>query len=291
MTSSEANSINKATINTLLIFTSNDGLSSGKYTFTKREVDINMDVYHLPFTYHFKSDTALNYFVVGNIGYSRIYLSGEIQELPEGTVLNYLNHIQTYTVGFGGGARYSFQKDLSIAAGAELIYSRAGASVIKPDGDLGDLIEDFFNRNYSDNFTYKFFSSLEYRPKVEEYKPYLTLSYKLYETKSQFSFSEVASFHSESSVTTLALGVESPQIYAYDKNNYLTFEGYYQEHYLSGTIRDVVNFRTYGNLGGVAYWYTADEPWWASRFFLELSSVISDGMEGYNVGVGFTLDF
>lgn len=58
-----------ANINALLIFTSQEGLSSGHYRFTN--VEVEMDIYHLPFTYHFPSeDGRMNYFVVGNVGYS-----------------------------------------------------------------------------------------------------------------------------------------------------------------------------------------------------------------------------
>ena len=142
------NKINNATVNALLIFTSQEGLNSGLYHFTNTEVDVDMEIYHLPFTYHFKADENINYFLVGNVGYSRTYLAGEVQDLPNSSVLNYLNHIQTYTAGIGGGIRYEFKKDLFISGGVEIIYSRAGASVQKPNGEIGDTIEDFFNSNY-----------------------------------------------------------------------------------------------------------------------------------------------
>jgi hypothetical protein len=40
-----------ASINTLLIFTSQEGLSTGRYNFT--DVGVDMEIYKLPFTYHF----------------------------------------------------------------------------------------------------------------------------------------------------------------------------------------------------------------------------------------------
>jgi len=276
-----------ANINTLLIFTSQEGLNSGLYHFSN--VGVDMEIYNLPFTYHLKSDTNINYFIVGNVGYSRVFISQNV-EIPPSVELNYDNHLRTYTGGLGGGARYKFNADLSILAGAELIYSKSGASVKKPNDGAGDAIEDFFNKNYNDNLSYKIFTALEYRTTINEYKPYALLSYKSYETKSTFSFDDLSSFKSASSVTTLSLGCETPKLFEFDENS-LTFEAYYNANYLSGAVKDVVKFDTYSTVGGVAYFNTPSGPWWASRFFLELSTVQSAGLDGYNAGLGFTLDF
>ena len=276
-----------ANINTLLIFTSQEGLNSGLYHFSN--VGVDMEVYNLPFTYHLKSETNINYFIVGNLGYSRVFISQNI-EIPPSVDLNYDNHLRTYTGGLGGGVRYKFNNDLSVLAGVEFIYSKSGASVKQPDDDFGDAIEDFFNKNYNDNLSYKIFTALEYRTTINEYKPYALLSYKSYETKSTFSFNELSSFKSASSVTTLSLGCETPKILEFDENS-LTLEAYYNANYLSGAVKDVVKFGTYSTMGGVAYFNTPSGPWWASRFFLELSTVQSAGLDGYNIGLGFTLDF
>ncbi|MEA2073212.1 MAG: hypothetical protein U9O86_06460 [Campylobacterota bacterium] len=276
-----------ASINTLLIFTSQEGLNSGLYHFS--EVGADMEVYHLPFTYHFESDTNINYFIVGNVGYSRVFISDDV-EIPPNSRLDYDNHLRTYTGGLGGGVRYKFSSGFSISGGLELIYSKSGASVKKPDDDTGEAIEDFFNQNYNDNLSYEAFANLEYRPTINEYKPYVVLTYKTYETKSTFNFDELNSFKSDSTIWTLSLGVESAKLMAFEKN-YITLEGYYHANYLDGNVKEVVKFDTYNTLGGVAYFYTPGGPWWASRFFLELSTVQSSGLEGYNVGVGFSLDF
>ncbi|SFV55541.1 hypothetical protein MNB_SM-4-1518 [hydrothermal vent metagenome] len=276
-----------ASINTLLIFTSQEGLNSGLYRFTN--VGVDMEVYHLPFTYHLKSDSSINYFIVGNVGYSRVFISKET-DIASDVRLNYENHLRTYTAGLGGGARYKFSSDLSAMAGLELIYSKSGASVKKPDDSIGDAIEDFFSQNYNDNLSYEFFANIEYRPTINEYKPYAILTYKMYETKSTFTFDSLTKFSSESSVTTLSLGCETPKLLEFDANS-ITLEGYYNANYLSGTVKDVVGFDTYSSLGGVVYYNTPDKPWWASHFFFEASTVSSSGLEGYNIGVGFTLDF
>jgi hypothetical protein len=89
---------------------------------------------------------------------------------------------------------------------------------------------------------------------------------------------------------SLSLNLESDKLFEYGQN-YLSVEGYIKGHHLSGEVADVVEFSNYYSVGGVLYYNTPKSPWWASRFFLELSSVDGDGLSGYNVGVGFTLDF
>ena len=276
-----------ANINTLLIFTSQEGLNSGYYNFSN--VGVHMDLYHLPFIYHFHSDTKLNTFVVGNVGYSRVYLNEDI-EIPEGVQLNYENHLRTYTAGLGGGMRYKIRPTLSILGGVEVIYSVSGVSVKKPKDGIGDAIEDLFNKNYNQNISYKFFTSLEYRVEIESYKPYILVNYKIYDTKSKFSFDELSKLKTQSSITTLSFGVESPKLMEFSQN-YLTFEAYYHANFLSGSVANVVKFGEYNTFGSVFYYYTPKKPWWASRFFFELNAVRADGLEGYNTAVGFTVDF
>ncbi len=277
-----------ASINALLIFTSQDGLSTGRYNFTN--VGVDMEVYKLPFRYHFESkEKPVDYFLVGNVGYSRVFLSQQI-ELPPDSRLNYDNHIRTYTAGLGGGIRYKATDALHFSGGLELIYSRSGASVKQPDDEIGDIIEDFFNQDYNDNITYAFFTMAEYRTVINDYKPYAEISYKLYETSSKFSFDELVTFKTQSTVTALALGVETPELLKSNRN-YLTLEGYINGSYLTGAVVQAVQFDTYRTLGVVAYWYTPDGPWWAERFFFEASTVQSSGLDGYNIGIGFTVDF
>jgi len=288
--SQDVQKLNAAAINTLLIFTAQEGLNSGLYHFTNTDIDIDMEIYHLPFKYPIKSDSNIDYFLVGNVGYSRSYLAGAIEEVPGESLLTYLNHIQTYTAGIGGGISYKVTKEVEVSTGVELIYSRSGASVKKPDGDFGDAIEDFFNANYSDNISYKFFTLGEYKAVIDDFKPYASLAYKLYETKSDFTIDEILSFSSQSSVATLSLGVETPKIFKYNEKS-ITTEVYVNVNYLWGTVSEIVKLNKYHSFGGIVYYNTPKSPWWASRFFLELNRAKGDGLDGYNVGVGFTLDF
>ena len=246
-----------ASINALLIFTSQEGLSTGRYQFTN--VGVDMEIYKLPFTYHFElKESSIDYFMVGNVGYSRTFISQDI-DIPVDSRLNYENHIRTYTAGLGGGIRYKATEDIHFSGGIELIYSRSGASVKKPDDKLGDAIEDFFNQDYNDNITYEFFTIAEYRPVINNFKPYAEISYNLYETSSTFSFDEFVTFNTQSSVTTLAIGIETPELLKKNRN-YLTLEGYIYGNYLSGAVVQSVQFDLYSTVGVVAYWYTPDGP-------------------------------
>jgi hypothetical protein len=277
-----------ASVNTLLIFTSQEGLSSGRYNFTN--VGVDMEVYKLPFTYYFEDkEKPVDYFLVGNVGYSRVYISQQV-DIPPTSRLNYENHIRTYTAGLGGGVRYKATDDIHFSGGIELIYSRSGASVKKPDDALGDAIEDFFNQEYTDNISYEFLAIAEYKPVIHGYRPYAKASYKLYETTSTFSFNELVSFDTQSAVTILTLGAETPALLNYHKN-FLTLEGYLNSNYLSGAVEQSTQVDSYVTLGAVAYWYTPGTPSWAGRFFFEASTVQADGLNGYNIGVGFTADF
>ncbi len=280
----------QANINALMVFTSQEGLNSGYYRFTK--IDTEMDIYHLPFTYHLDSNYEnINFFVIGNVGYSRTILDNAFQ--PSTRVeetLTHENQLRTYTGGLGMGIRYHNDYGINFLTGIEVIYSQTGFNERTPDDNLGDAIKDFFDNNYNDNLTYKILAQLEYRKKYKGFEPYALLSYKLYETKADFSLDDLTSFTTQASVLTLGLGVETPQLYIYD-HMYLTLEGYLYTHYFEGDIVDVVQFDKYHSLGAVAYWYTPKKFNGIKRFFLEVSNVSSSGLEGYNIGVGFTIDF
>lgn len=246
----------KANINTLLIFTSQDGLNTGRYHFKK--VNTKMDVAHLPFLYHFHSNTHYNWFILGNVGYSRVYLNDTRKDPSTKRVLTSENNVQTYTAGIGGGLRYKYTKELSVLGGVELIYSRAGVSV-KPKKPLGEAIEGIFESNYNDNLTYKFMLRAEYEKRWREYRPYLKIDLDTYDTKSDFTFKSLSKIHSQSSLVAASLGVESPKIYK-QAEKYLTLEAYYHYNYLFGSIKDIVKFDTYSTLGSVLYYYTPKSP-------------------------------
>jgi len=276
-----------ANINALLIFTSQDSLNSGLYQFTK--VGVDMNVYHLPFSYNLgQTDMGIEYFMVGNVGYSTVNISKDVEIPPNGR-LNYENHIATYTAGLGGGVRYKFTKELSASGGLEFIYSRSGARVTQPNDSVGDAIEGFFNKNYNDNVSYKFFSEMEYATKLKKLNPYAKLAYKTYQTKSSFTFDELIKYSSDSSVLTITVGAQSDELISFGEN-YLTAEAYFNANHLDGAVAKSVQFNDYASIGAVSYLYS-NVPSWIKRYFVEVNLIKADGLTGYNVGVGFTIDY
>lgn len=275
-------------VNALMVFTSQEGLNSGRYRFGN--IGIKMDIYHLPFIYHLDAGgKTFNMFVMGNVGYSSASVNESIT-ISDYPNLSHENQMSTYTGGVGFGIRYKTPYEIDLLTGIELIYSRSGINVYKPDNKIGAAVEKFFKGKYNDNLTYKFLAQLEHHKEINDYTLYGILSYKLYETKANFNFDALTSFTTQSGVTSLGAGIESPKLFTYGEM-YLTLEGYIYGHYLSGDIVDVVDFETYSTVGTVFYWYTEDQPDWAERFFIELSTVKSNGLEGFNLGIGFTLDF
>lgn len=278
---------NLANINAILIFTSQDALTSGTYRFIN--IGASIDIYHIPFTYHFKSTDTHNFFIVGNAGYSKASIN-DPSSIYNGGLLNYESDLRTYTAGFGGGLRYQLKEDLEVLGGMEIIYSRSGNNIKTSKDTLNNAVSNLFNKNNNENITYKFFALAKYSPDLYKFKPYATLGYKLYQTKSSIDYDSLRSFSTQSSVTTLTLGIETPKLYHWDEK-YLTLEGYFNSNYLGGDVQKSVEFDGYETLGGVLYLYTPKSPTFAKRFFLELSTVRSRGLEGYNAGLGFSANF
>jgi len=279
-----------ANINTILIFTSEGGLSSGRYRFTK--AGFKMDTYTVPYEHHFKPfNESMNWFFSGNAGYSVTKLDKDSQGFNSvsGLELTKDSKLQTYTAGAGGGFRYRSPWDIDFLVGAELIYSRVGTT-LETKGSVDDAVGGFFNHKYNNNFTYKFRLDAQYVQEFDHYKPYVKLGFKLYETKSDFNFDALSTFSTQSDVTTLDFGVEVPAFLKY-KHNYLSLEPYVQLNYLHGEITSVVKFDTYMKTGLTAYWNTPQTPSWIKRFFIDINSIRAEGLEGYNIGIGFNIDY
>ena len=279
-----------ANINTLLIFTSESGLSSGKYKFTKPGVE--MQTYTLPYRYHFAPfDDKMNFFVGGGVGYSitRLDTTTEDQRSDGPIDLTHDNKLQTYTAGISIGLRYKSDIGIDYLGSVGAIYSRVGTSV-KPDDEIGDIIEDLFDDEYNDNITYKFLLAAEYKKEIEGFKPYIRADLKWYETKADFTLDVLSGFRTQSSVASIVIGAETPSVFMYDENSF-SFEGYIKANYLEGDITDVVKFKRYMNIGVVSYFNTPENPSWAERFYVELSTVRAEGLEGYNIGIGFSFDY
>ena len=280
-----------ANINALMVFTSKDGLNSGRYEFTR--ANATMTILHLPFRYQFDPfKPGWNLFLIGGVGYSETVMTTDLNTTltSSGEIkLTTTNMLQTFTGGVGGGVRYRNENGIEVLSGLEAIYSRVGVRT-RDNNDAGQVVEDFFKGSYNDNLSYKFFVLGEYHRDFDGLKPYVTLSYELYETKSAISIQQLSKFTTQTSVTSFAVGTETPPL-VYHHADYLTLEGYLRGSYLGGDITHVVGFDGFGTVGGLAYWYVPGTFNYIKRFYIELSTIQADGLRGYNIGLGFSLDY
>lgn len=280
-----------ANINALMVFTTRDGLNSGTYHFTK--ANTTMNVIHLPFAYHFEPvKRGWNFFLSGTAGYSETTMTREVNSTDRSTSdaieLTLTNMLQTFAGGIGGGLRYKDESGIAFKGGAEVILSRVGTR-IRDDTEAGEIIDDFFTGKFNTNLSYRIFALAEYRRQWFGFTPYAKLSYELFETKSSFNFEQLSTFSSQTNVTSFAVGAESPSLVSYH-GMYLTLEGYLRGSYLAGDITDVAKLDGYGTVGGTAYWYVSEAMNYFRRFYLEISTIQADGLQGYNIGLGFSLE-
>jgi len=284
-----------ATVNAAIVFTSQDGLSSGFYRFTN--IDTEMRMYNLPLTHHFEPLTEnTNIFMVFDMGYSDTRNDRDVD--ANGTLLHLNNRLQTYVGGIGAGVRYRATQHSGLLFGVELIYSRVGVTARTEDELDGSAVENFFSDDFNDNFSYKLFTEYDYHREYRGYDVYTKLNYKLYKTLSHFDLSDLAqdivgditSLRSQTSVASLMVGVETDSLYNY-KEMSLTLEPFVKGNYIWGDLADVAQLSAYGTVGMSAYWNTPESDVYVYRYFIEPSISKGDGLEGLNLSVGFSLDF
>ncbi|MDH4944418.1 hypothetical protein [Sulfurimonas sp. C5] len=277
--------VGKANINSILIFSSQKGLNSGIYHFKNR--GISLEIYHLPIRYDFPSKSAWNYYIKGDLSFSRVSVSQHTLQ-PYESVIAYGTSIDTYIGGLGGGIRYIFGHGFSASIGGEILYSRSAVKL--GEANVQNTVKNLFGNDFNTNLTYEFEASLNYMDVFNEYKIYADFEYKLYETKTNFSLGELDGFRSESSVMSFSTGFETPSIFDFG-TNYLTFEGRVYEYFLNGTVVNTTGVDRYTTMSGTMYLYVPNQYDYIERFFVEVSSAQSESIEGYNIGVGFSMKF
>lgn len=227
------------------------------------------------------------FFLNGSLAYSITRLDTEVESSQLSTKLTLDNKLQTYTAGLGVGLRYKSIWGVDLLGGAGLLYSRVNTSD-SSDERIDKDVKAPFGSEYNDNITYKLLLSAEYEKEMQGYRPYAKLDLRVYETKVGFDFDSLSTFTTQSDVASLSLGAETPPLLRYN-HNFLSLEGYLKANYLHGDVTGVVGFNRYINLALLAYWYTTKFPSWAKRFYLEVSTIRADGLEAYNIGLGFSL--
>ena len=284
-----------AAANAVIVFTSQDGLSSGVYNFTKTGTQMRM--YNLPLQYHFDPLTDnSNLFMTFDMGYSDSRNDRGLD--VNGTLLNIDNQLQSYIGGVGLGIRYKVGTHSAILFGGEVIYSRLGISTRTGDGLSEDDISGLFDKSAKDNFSYKLFAEYVYRRTIHEHKILLKANYKLYHTLNEFKVSEVVggvvndvlSLSSQTSVFSLLFGYETNPLYQYEEMSF-TMEPFLKGNYVWGDLADVAQINFYGTAGLSLYWNTPEKSAYIYRYFIEPSISKGDGLEGLNLSIGFSLDF
>ncbi len=283
-----------ATVNAAIVFTSQDGLSSGVYRFTK--IDTEMRIYNLPLSYHFDPLTEnTNLFMIFDLAYGDTRNDQAVD--LNGTLLDLDNRMQTYVGGIGGGLRYRATEHSDIMFGGEVIYSRVGLTARTEDGLSGD-VKNFFADGFNDNYSYKLFAEYDYHRFYNEYYIYTKLNYKLYKTLSKLNFTDVVedafndivSLKSQTTVASLAMGFETNPIYSHGTMN-MTLEPYIKGNYIWGDLAKVAQISSYATAGVSVYWNTPKKSLYVYRYFIEPSISRGEGLEGLNLSMGFSLDF
>lgn len=285
-----------ATVNAAIVFTSQDGLSSGVYRFTK--IDTQMRMYNLPLSYHFDPLTEnINLFMVLDMGYSDTRNDRAVEDV-NGTFLHHENRLQTYVGGIGGGIRYRATEQSDLLLGGEILYSRVGATARVGDSLGGSDVINFFSDDFNENFSYKLFGEYDYHREYRGYDIYTKLNYKLYKTLSTLDFTDivesivddVVSLNSQTTVASLIMGFETDSFYNYHEMS-LTLEPYIKGNYIWGDLAKVAHIDSYVTIGSSLYWNTPEKSAYIYRYYIEPSISRGNGLEGLNLSVGFSLDF
>ena len=284
-----------ATVNASIVFTSQDGLSSGVYRFTHLDTDMRM--YNLPLRFHFdRLSEDTNLFVMTDMGYSDTRHEGEVEDNT--TLLHYYNRLQTYVVGLGGGLRYHLSEHSNLLFGGELLYSRIGISA-REDSLIDDsTVVNFFRGDFSENYSYKLLAEYFYERNIRGHDIYAKFNYKLYKTLSEFKITELVegiiddlgSLQSQTSIASIMIGYETAPLYHYHEMH-LTLEPYVKANYIWGDLAEVGAINGYGTAGMSLYWNTPEKAVYIYRYFIEPSISKGYGLEGVNLSLGFSLDF
>lgn len=284
-----------ATVNAAIVFTSQDGLSSGVYRFTK--IDTQMRMYNLPLSYHFDPFTErTNLFMVFDFAYSDTRSDNSVEDV-NGTLLNVDNQLQTYVAGIGGGLRYRATDHSDLLIAGELFYSRVGLSVRAEDGLNPGDVTNFFSDDFNQNFSYKLMAEYDYHRNYKGYDLYTKLNYKLYKTLSKLDFSvideivsDLKSLSSQTMVSSLIVGFETEPLYRHNDMS-LTLEPYMKGNYIWGDLASIAQVSSYATVGLSVYWNTPEKSAYIYRYFIEPSVSRGNGLEGLNLSLGFSLDF
>jgi hypothetical protein len=278
-----------ANTNALMVFTSQDMISSGKYKIEGTQNNSSLNIINFPFLYHFKNDSFYNFFVLGSLGRSVMDTKVSVIEdsIPDET------SFETYIAKIGGGIRIKDQYGFEALLGVSIIYSHIYNNY-EFKNEISDIYKEIFEDEFANkslqNISYDLYLEFAYRPNFDGWKPYAVLNYNYYDTKSLKDIDELGKFTTRSSVTALHLGMESAELF----DIYMmpvTFEFYTAGSIVTGDIETSLEFNGYGELGTLLHLYLKDKQYPITEVYIGYSEVHSNKINGYNLGFGLGLSF
>jgi hypothetical protein len=279
--------ISMANINTIVIMTSQDMLTSGSYTF---KGGAKMEIYNLPLYHQFKPFWRnINLFANGSIGYSKTE-----QDFYYGLDVPDNMNYQAIPMRFGGGIRYVNSHEFIVLGGFNIIYSHIennydynteySREIVKP------IFDDAFANQTSSSYTYEFFGRAGYYPTWKEWKPYAELTCTFFESTSKVNLKSIIEFDSSSAEVSFRVGCETPR-YLHLFNTDLSNEIYLEKNSFAGDIEDTLGFEEYGAVALITHLYLYDMIPLINRLDFQLEKVNGGGIDGYSIGFGTGFSF
>ena len=270
-------------VNTILFFTSEDIISSGKYEFENSNE--TLDTFFFPLTHHFESDSDFyNFYMNGSIGYSKykqenIISRGSLDELK----------IKTYALKLGGGVRMNILEDTDMMIGGSYIYSKVNSDYKTPQLlNISDPVDRAINYafNSNDDFnTYELFTSVGYHPTINEYKPYGTADIRYFDTKINDPYATISDV--TSTISKLKVGVITPPVGSV-VGLPLKLEFYVSEVFISGDMNEAMDTDNFFVAGTTFHLGTTTLNDWVSEVSFDVNIVRGDNLDGFNFGFGFS---
>ncbi len=292
-----------ANVNALIILTTQDMLTSGRYNF---DDGATIRIVNFPLYHHFDPlFSDFNLFLNGSAGYSK--LDTDVQIIENAGFTDDKTNYETIALRLGGGVRYSTSFGINFLVGFDVIYSRIRNEYIYNSPAIVQdqyrpAFEKAFANQYSNAYTYELFWQAGYTPVWAEWKPYAVLTLTYFDTKEDLSVKELSAFHSTSGGSRLKLGFETPQFLHFWDTGVST-EFYVAGNAFTGDVQKTLGFDGYGSSAAMLHLYidsafygSVDEalyhvPSILNRVDLMVERVQGDGIEGYNIGLGAGFSF
>jgi len=270
-------------VDALMIFTSQDIMSGGSYSF---DDDTTLSIYTLPYVHHFDSDSSLyNFFVKFGLGYSHYkeYMDFDVFDTSD------TMRMDTYAVRLGGGVRFKTEYDIDFLVSASLIYSHTAGDYTYNSEEseelLKPLIDDIVNSS-NDNYTYEVSIGAKYHTTVKKYQPYIDVEMSCFDTKTSLDISSnLVDFNSQSSFFKIKGGVISPVLFTI-LSDPTKMEGYIQEVFLHGEVADSFYVDNYTMLGTTFHIDVTGDTSYISELYIDFNIVRGTNIQGMNFGLG-----